>query len=46
MKIVVAEPGIASLSELLAGRHVEQAALVDSLAGGAAVDVAALPLRH
>ena len=45
MKIVVAEPAIASLSELLAGRHVEQAALVDSLAGGAAVDVAALPLR-
>ena len=45
MKIVVAEPAIASLSELLAGRHVEQAALVNSLAGGAAVDVAALPLR-
>ena len=45
MKIIVAGPGSSSLSELLDDRDVKHAALVDSLAGGAAVDVATLPLR-
>ena len=45
MKSVVAGPRSSSLSDLLADLDVRQAALVESLAGGAAVDVADLPLR-
>ncbi len=45
MKSVVAGPSSPSLSELLADRDVKNAALVESLDGGAAVDVADLPLR-
>ena len=45
MKSVVAGPRSSSLSELLADRDAKHAARVDSLAGGAAVAVADLPLR-
>ena len=45
MKSVVAGPRSSSLSDLLADLDVRQSALVESLAGGAAVDVADLPLR-
>ena len=45
MKSVVAGPRSSSLSELLADRDAEHAALVESLDGDAAVDVAGLPLR-